>query len=83
MGKGKKSRTAEVSESVLGTALIWLSTSRSASDSQRLLGRLFQSSERPAGSPDVEPSTGVMVQCSSGGHGRCRDIACRCGCHLS
>lgn len=72
----------------------WLSSSRSAKESAKVSGSLF--SAKATGSPATLPeeplaseiqmllsSAASVIECATGGHGRCADSACRCRCHRS
>jgi len=74
--------------------LPWLSSSRSARDVAKVAGTLFsvKSAKLTAHLPE-EPlasevqallnSTTDVIECATGGHGRCANSACGCRCHKS
>jgi len=72
----------------------WLSNARSAKVAARVADTLFSvKSATPVGVLPEEPLTSEVqgllnsvtnvIECSTGGHGRCANSACRCRCHKS
>jgi hypothetical protein len=70
----------------------WLSSSRSAREVAEVAGTLFPTRiADPATLLPEEPlvsevqalvnSVTTVIECATGGHGRCIDTACRCHCH--
>lgn len=55
----------------------WMSRSRSAKETAKLTGTVFR-----VKSPELD-SVADVVECATGGHGRCADRACGCCCHGS
>jgi hypothetical protein len=72
----------------------WLSNSQSARETARVAGTLFsvKPAQLTARLPE-EPLTSEIqallnsvtsvIECATGGHGRCANSACRCRCHKS
>ena len=74
--------------------LSWLSSSQSARKSAKVAGTLFsvKSAKSTATLPDEPLSSDVqallnsaagVIECATGGHGRCVNSGCRCRCHKS
>ena len=72
----------------------WLSSSQSARESAKVAGTLFSvKPSKLASHLPEEPLTSEIqmllnsatnvIECATGGHGRCVNSACRCRCHKS
>ncbi len=96
MPLNKKKSTKSVSLVRLGqpTTLSWLSNSRSAREVAKVAGTLFSAtSAKPVAllpeEPLVSEVQGLLnratnvIECATGGHGRCANSACGCRCHKS
>jgi hypothetical protein len=92
----KKKSTKSVSLLRLGqpAKLSWLSSSRSAREVAKVAGTLFSvKSSAPTALLPEEPLTSEVqglvntatnvIECATGGHGRCANSVCRCRCHKS
>src|SRR5271155_1803727 len=75
-------------------SLSWLFSSQSARESAKVAGTLFSlKSATPGDLLHEEPlasqvqvllnSATNVIECATGGHGRCANSACRCHCHRS
>lgn len=73
-------------------ALPWLSTLQAAKPSPKIDGSLFSASfarhaatishTPPASAVRTFPNnTANVIECATGGHGRCANRGCRCRCH--
>lgn len=96
MTLNKKKSAKSVSLLRLGqpTTLTWLSSSRSAREVAKVAGTLFSvKPENPVALLPEEPlasevqgllnSATNVIECATGGHGRCANSACGCRCHRS
>jgi hypothetical protein len=94
--RAKKKSPKSVSFLRLGqpNALSWLSSSQLARESAKVAGTLFSvKSTKPAALLLEEPlpsevqvllnSATNLIECATGGHGRCANSACGCRCHKS
>jgi hypothetical protein len=90
----KKSQNVPSFPRLVQTNNSWLYTSQSARETAKVAGTLFsvKRSKLVAGIPE-EPlaseiqtllnSATSVIECATGGHGRCVNSACRCRCHKS
>jgi hypothetical protein len=96
MTLNKKKSPRNVSLLRLGQpkTLSWLSSSQSARESAKVAGSLFSvKSVKVAALLPEEPlasevqvllnSATNVIECATGGHGRCANSACGCRCHKS
>ncbi len=96
MTLNKKKSPKSISVLRLGQpgTLSWLSNSQMARESAKVAGTLFSvKSTKPMASLPEEPlasevqvllnSATNVIECATGGHGRCANSVCGCRCHKS
>src|SRR5271169_2044437 len=94
LNKKKSSKSVSHLGSGQPKSLSWLFSSQSAKESAKVAGTLFSlKSTTPAALLPEEPlasqvqvllnSATNVIECATGGHGRCANTACRCRCHRS
>jgi hypothetical protein len=96
MTLNKKKSPKSVSPLRLGQpkTVTWLSSSKSAREVAKVAGTLFSvKSTKPVALLPEEPlasevqallnSATNVIECATGGHGRCANSACGCRCHKS
>jgi hypothetical protein len=94
LNKKKSSKSISPLRAGRPNILSWLSSSQSAKQSAKVAGTLF--SLKPATSVALLPeeplssevqvllsSATNVIECATGGHGRCANSACQCRCHKS
>jgi hypothetical protein len=94
LNKKKSSKSISHLRAGQPNSLSWLFSSQSAKESAKVAGTLFSlKSATPAAILPEEPlasqvqvllnSATNVIECATGGHGRCANSVCRCRCHKS
>jgi hypothetical protein len=94
LNKKKSAKSVSLMRPGQFSTLSWLSNLRSAKEAARTAGTLFSvKPATPVGLQPEEPlasevqgllnSVTNVIECATGGHGRCADSACGCRCHKS
>ena len=92
MNKKKPAKSVSLMRPGQFSTLSWLSNLRSAKEAARAAGTLFSvKSATPVGALPEEPlasevqgllnSATNVIECATGGHGRCANSVCGCRCH--
>jgi len=94
LNKKKSTKTVSLIRPGQFSTLSWLSNLRTAKEAVRTAGTLFSvKAATPVGMLPEEPlasevqgllnSVTNVIECATGGHGRCANSACVCRCHKS
>ena len=94
LNKKKSPKSVNVLQLGQPKTLSWLSSSQSAREAAKVAGTLFSvKSTKPVALLPEEPlasevqvllnSATNVIECATGGHGRCANSVCGCRCHKS
>jgi hypothetical protein len=94
LNKKKSPKSVNVLQLGQPKTLSWLSSSQSAREAAKVAGTLFSvKSTQPVALLPEEPlasevqvllnSATNVIECATGGHGRCANSVCGCRCHKS
>jgi len=94
LNKKKSVKSVSLLRVAQQNVLSWLSSSQSARKSAKVAGSLFsvKSAKSTATLPEEPLTSDVqallnsaagVIECATGGHGRCVNSGCRCRCHKS